>query len=264
MEGEQYGEVDEFQMRHEDPSDFLECLTWHQAIAKSEGYENEEIIIHYSSQFERDKPWLQAGGNLVAEAFVLSERQANLFLGFGYAISSLNKQVIKVLDIGGGNGYMAYWLRDFFPNQTFEWTILESQGVAESYNVWQENANVKWICKEDFARDSDVVLISCALQYIEHWEQLLIDATSNCNILFLKRLPVLDSIKHEYGVQRIFRKSRGDEFDASVPCHFFGATEIHDLVLKSMALVYGQTCDYESVIFKNNEVKFQNLLFKKL
>ena len=45
MEGEQYGEVDEFQMRHEDPSDFLECLTWHQAIAKSEGYENEEIII---------------------------------------------------------------------------------------------------------------------------------------------------------------------------------------------------------------------------
>lgn len=61
-----------------------------------------------------------------------------------------------------------------------------------------------------------------------------------------------------------FAKSHGDEFDASVPCHFFGATEIHDLVLKSMALVYKQTCDYESVIFKNNEVKFQNFLFKKL
>lgn len=101
---------------------------------------------------------------------------------------------------------MAYWLRNFFPNQIFEWTILESQGVAASYSVWQENANVKWISKEDFARDWDITLISCALQYIEHWKQLLIDATSNCSILFLKRLPVLDSIKHEYGVQRIFRK----------------------------------------------------------
>jgi hypothetical protein len=106
MGGEQCGEVDEFQMRHEDPSDFLECPTWDQAIVKSEGYENEEILAHYSAQFERDKPWLQTRSNLMAEALVLSERQANLFLGFGFAISSLNKQVIKVLDIGG---VMAIW-----------------------------------------------------------------------------------------------------------------------------------------------------------
>ena len=94
-------------MKSTDPSEFLECANWDQAVAQSKGYESTDLISHYSAQFALEKPWLQNGSKLNPEDFNLSERQANLFFGFVIAIAKLRKKQIRVLDIGGG---MAIWL----------------------------------------------------------------------------------------------------------------------------------------------------------
>ena len=250
-------------MKSTDPSEFLECADWDQAVAQSKGYESTDLISHYSAQFALDKPWLQNGSRLNPEDFNLSERQANLFFGFAIAIAKLRKKQIRVLDIGGGNGYMAYWLRDFFREQSFEWVILESESVAKSYNKWRKEARIDWIHKNPFTESFDIILISCTLQYIENWSQVVLESASNCQFLFLMRLPILEGNQHKFGVQRIFRKSLGKSFDASVPCHFFGASEIFDQISTEMNPVYKLVYHDESVIFLNEEVRFQDVFLSK-
>ena len=78
---------------------------------------------------------------------------------------------------------MAYWLRDFFPEQTFDWTILESQSVAENYSMWNKEANINWVHENAFTATYDLILVSCALQYVQNWSQLLIESVKNCEIL---------------------------------------------------------------------------------
>jgi len=259
----QFGENEIFKMKSNDPSDFIECLNWDRAISQARGYEDGDIILHYSARFAIDKPWLQKSSHSTLEDLVLSERQENLFFGFALALVKLRKQKIRVLDIGGGNGYMAYWLRDFFPEQSFDWTILESRSIAENYSKWKEEANINWIYEDAFAVSFDVILISCALQYVQNWSQLLVDAVNTCEILLLMRLPILESNEHKFGVQKIFRKSLGEEFDASVPCHFFSANEIYAQISTTMKPIYKVIYDHESVIFDDEEVKFQDLFFQK-
>lgn len=263
MAGGQFGEIETFKMKSDDPSDFLECLNWDQAITQSVGYESDVIISHYSTQFAHDKPWLQRRIHSTLEDLALSERQANLFFGFALAIAKLRKQNIRVLDIGGGNGYMAYWLREFFPEHSFEWVILESQSVTENYNKWKDKAQISWIHKDAFNATYDVILVSCALQYIENWSQLLVDSVNTCQILLLMRLPILENDQHKFGVQKIFRKGISGEFDASVPCHFFAANEIYNQISTKMKPIYKLIYDHESVIFADGEVKFQDLFFQK-
>ena len=77
------------------------------------------------------------------------------------------------------------------------------------------------------------------------------------------RLPILEIEEHKFGVQKIFRKSLGGEFDASVPCHFFAAKEIITQISATMTPIYNIIYDHESVIFKDEEVKFQDLFFQK-
>ncbi|TRZ87991.1 MAG: hypothetical protein D4R83_01160 [Streptomycetaceae bacterium] len=77
------------------------------------------------------------------------------------------------------------------------------------------------------------------------------------------RLPILENDQHQYGVQKIFRKSLGEKFDASVPCHFFAENEIYNQISTEMKITYKLIYDHESVIFKGEEVKFQDLLFQK-
>jgi len=250
-------------MKSTDSSEFLECINWEEAVAQSVGYEGAELISHYSTQFALDKPWLQKRSHSKPEDLDLSERQENLFFGFAIAIAKLKKKQIRVLDIGGGNGYMAYWIRDFFPEQTFEWVILESESVAESYNEWKKEASIDWIYRDAFNDTFDVILISCTLQYLENWSQVLVDSVRSCKMLFLMRLPILESNKHKFGVQYIFRKSLGRNFDASVPCHFFGAKEIFNQISPLMKPLYKLVYNDESVIFENKEVRFQDYLFSK-
>ena len=263
MVGGQFGEIDTSKMKSNDPSDFLECLNWNEAFTKSVGYENDDIISYYSNQFGHDKPWLQRRTHSTLEDLALSERQANLFFGFALAVVKLKKQNIRVLDIGGGNGYMAYWLRDFFPELSFEWIILESKSVAESYNTWKDAAQISWIHKDAFNATYDIILVSCALQYIENWSRLLVDSVNKCQILLLMRLSILENDQHKFGVHKIFRKSINGEFDASVPCHFFAANEIYNQISTKMTPIYQLIYDHESVIFDDEEVKFQDLFFQK-
>jgi putative methyltransferase (TIGR04325 family) len=250
-------------MKSDDPTDFIECLNWDMAITQSGGYENGDLVSYYAERFSLDKPWLLRNRYSTPEDKPLSERQKNLFFGFALALVKLRKQKLRVLDIGGGNGYMAYWLRDFFPEQSFDWTILESPSISENYNKWKEEANINWIHENTFEDSFDVILISCSLQYVQNWSQLIETSIDNCEILFLMRLPILNLNQHKFAVQRIFRKSVGKEFDASVPCHFFAANEIDSLVSKTMNPIYKLIYDHESVIFADEEVKFQDLFFQK-
>ena len=101
MVGGQFGEIEIFNMKSDDPSDFIECLSWDQAISEAGGYENSEIVSHYTAQFALKKPWLQRRKHTKLEDLVLSERQENLFFGFALAIVKLRKYKIRILDIGG-------------------------------------------------------------------------------------------------------------------------------------------------------------------
>ena len=93
MAGGQFGEIETFKMKSDDPSDFLECLNWDQAITQSVGYESDVIISHYSTQFAHNKTWLQRRIHSTLEDLALSERQANLFLDLHLRLQNYENKI---------------------------------------------------------------------------------------------------------------------------------------------------------------------------
>jgi hypothetical protein len=90
---------------------FKTCNSWSEAVQKSNGNEEKELISALLSNFARNSPWIQK------PSANLDSRLIELFAAFLYSLRfiSPSRTPIKVADLGGGNGYMGYYISKLFP-----------------------------------------------------------------------------------------------------------------------------------------------------
>jgi putative methyltransferase (TIGR04325 family) len=139
----------------------------------------------------------------------------------GKSVSSIGAKLeYRILDIGGGNGYFAKFLRLAFPKHYFNYTVLESPAIANLYRKKFLGSKIEFV--DDFSDISeiDIVFISCFLQYVENAESFLHKSTLLTNNILVMRHPETLGDYDVYGIQKIANMENSGQ-EVSWPIHIF-------------------------------------------
>ena len=166
----------------DNPDDFKVFDSWKQALENSLGYENTETIEDYKRQIASSKPWERV------RSVKLTERELQLIGLFSICVG--DKKHIRVIDLGGGNGYMCHLLREWFPLVEIDYTIWESPSMSHAYKEFENLSKITWISEKP-KKSFDLAITSCTLQYLEFPEKYLQDLSSLCDKLIILRFPEL-------------------------------------------------------------------------
>ena len=144
--------------------------SWEMAFANSIGYQNDQLVENLANNLRSNPPWINVNPK------VLNTRIMELMAAVQYVVRGKDKLVIKVADVGGGNGYMGVYMSKLFPEIKWEWTVYESPEVAKAYcTVLEQLDIIAFAPINDLFKKSgdslcnapDIILMSGALQYIE-------------------------------------------------------------------------------------------------
>lgn len=207
--------------------------TWAIAESVSSSWISEKLVSTLSYEFEKDL--LRRHENLKMPTGVMSPRQSELLFVFERAYTRLGRpEGIRVLDFGGGNGYMYDWVKREYPALDISWLIIETQPIAEAYEQIGFTEETTWssiIPKENF----DLCLASCVFQYCKEPFELLsrILLQSKCGIFL--RLAALGG----ESVLTVQRPKAGlyAECNASWPSWFFSFDEIESEIQREAYIV---------------------------
>lgn len=135
----------------------------------------------------------------------------NVHLTFGYVLGlvSRQKKVLSVLDYGGGLGHYFHIGKALFPDLVIEYHCKEVSSMVEAGQ--QLNPEVVWHSDNECLKMSyDLVMVSGSLQYIQNWQQFLLNLSAPvCGYLFLTRVPVVIgaasfvAVQNAYGTQML-------------------------------------------------------------
>jgi len=164
--------------------------TWEDAMHHSSGYEDPKLVSNLAQQLETQAPWPKVRA---ADRY-LDQRSLELLFALQLAVADCGPDV-RVADIGGGNGYMAYIARQELASFQWDWTVFESPAIAAQYGVFESEAGLKWrpYSLEGMSAEYDVGLLSCTLQYVADPYALLRIAASRCRYLLIMRLPLFST-----------------------------------------------------------------------
>ena len=82
---------------------FFRSKDYQEAINKSSGYENSNLIEKLVENNKNNPPWKEKEGNLYIE-----HRQLELCTALMWVICKNKYTDIKISDVGGGNGYLFF------------------------------------------------------------------------------------------------------------------------------------------------------------
>ena len=183
--------------------DLVGVASWAEAQAMSKGYMDEALITNFLEQFIHDLPQRILENSIQAPATQkFSIRRLHLILGFLTAIQQKNE--VRIADVGGGNGYMFDWIIQSQPEYSLDWTVYESKAVARNYEEFGNGLGVKFLDLLSFNERGkfDLTVISCALQYLENWEEILTTAGKNSENILIMRAPLVTSSEHRFFIQK--------------------------------------------------------------
>jgi putative methyltransferase (TIGR04325 family) len=239
------------------PNEFTNTANWSDAVAASTGYESPELISFYRDAMDSVKPWTKFTDHAL-NMMKVSERELILLTFFGFAIHGIQKKSIRVLDIGGGNGYMAHFIRAALSSIQFEWQILETENCAKAYQKFESVSEITWSYNWDYQEIFDITLFSCSLQYIENPFIRLNHSVKQTDWLVVMRAPLTKCPHDRTAIQRVTYDNR----DFGWPCWFFSETNFHTQLDKLASRVISYDCLDESSIFEGEVVALQNFLYK--
>jgi putative methyltransferase (TIGR04325 family) len=183
--------------------DLVSVASWGEARTLSKGYQNEALVRDLSAQFKHDLPLRIANNKVkvpISEQF--SVRRMHLLMGF--FISARSRSCIRVADIGGGNGYMFDWVSQSNFGLALDWTVYESEPVARNYKESGIGLEIEFSELDNFWQNEifDLTIISCSLQYLENWEEILTIASVNSEYILIMRAPLVPAPAHEFFIQK--------------------------------------------------------------
>lgn len=192
-----------FHMANLTEEDLVRVGSWAEAQAMSKGYENEALVTDFLEQFIHDLPQRILENKIEAPTTQkFSIRRLHLILGFLTATQQMNE--VRIADIGGGNGYMFDWITQSQPECSLDWTVYESRAVARNYMEFGNGLGVNFSDLLNFKEGGrfNLTVISCALQYLENWEEILKTAGENSDNILIMRAPLVRSSEHRFFIQK--------------------------------------------------------------
>lgn len=136
--------------------------TFHDALkdCKTKGYDSNALaeMIFAKTKNYRDSFKTQTSKNLsTSESFLAA------------SIAKINQSKIKVLDFGGALGTHYFFIRNFFPDIEFDWSIIEMPALVQKGQLLEE-PKLKFYEFEHFntqdKQSFDLVLTSGAIQHV--------------------------------------------------------------------------------------------------
>jgi putative methyltransferase (TIGR04325 family) len=214
-----------------------------EAQSNSKSYQDPELVKNLGIQFQENKKTrINKIINLQSSVSEPTIRKQHLLTGF---LLSLNYENMKVADVGGGNGYMRDWVYGIIENKNLNWSVFESNQIANSYSKFETDLNLNFRALDEFksTENFDLTIFSCVLHYLNNWDEILETALNNSKNVLIMRSPIIESEDHRYYIQTnntdIYAKSQ-----SSWPFIMFSKVRFEKIILDKMKLgFYG--VDYE-------------------
>jgi len=230
--------------------------SWTEASKNSKGYQDRHLVLNLIEQFKNDlnsRDFSNPGGGTL--------RLQQLLLGFFLSTKNLNQ--VSVGDYGGANGYMCDWLRHFNPDVSITYTVFEPKVISDAYNVFAKQIGINFVDISHFNRYKfDFIIISCTLQYMQNWQEVLTTSLKNAKYVLIMRLPLINSLKDEYLIQRINTGLYG-KTESSWPVIFFSRTEFIANLEKTATIKWGAKDYEESFSFKGETYLHETFLLQR-
>lgn len=170
---------------------------WEEAESLSKSYIDSALVARLTEQFENDLVKRLCSADRQMETV----RKCHLLLGYQFSCAGIVRP--NVADIGGGNGYMFDWIKSAHPSISPNWTVFESKEIAEAYQMLSAGLGITFAQSSQFSNACkfDSTIISCAIQYLKNWEDVLETAFATSKFVLLMRVPLIDSGEHQVFVQ---------------------------------------------------------------
>lgn len=185
------------------------CDSFAQASLLASGYEDSSLVERFGLQMRSQPPWLRP----VADRYKGS-RVIELACALQIAVEKVSTERFRVIDWGGGNGYLGVEMQRLLPNMSFEWIVVESHAVYTEYSGLD---TPNWLsfqppsCLENV--EADLFLASGSLNYVENPWSVIRKASSLASHMLLMRLPIL---RNEPTHVAALQKPRGDDLYSKV------------------------------------------------
>jgi putative methyltransferase (TIGR04325 family) len=188
-------------------------------------------------------------------------RKCHLLLGWNFSCLGVSRP--RIADIGGGNGYMFDWIKSAYPSIAPNWTVFESKEIAEAYQKLSIGLTISFVSSTSFTKscEFDLTIISCAIQYLDEWEDVLETAFSTSKYVLLMRVPLIDSNEHQ-----VFVQTPGSglylESNASWPVRMFSRKKFTENLEKVSELIFSTYDPEETFPFEGSVFPLETYLLK--
>lgn len=231
--------------------------SWEEALSLSTSYIDNQLIISLTEQFQNDLSNRFSATNRHMETV----RKCHLLLGWSFSCLGVSRP--RIADIGGGNGYMFDWIKSAYPSVVPNWVVYESKEITEAYNKVSEGLAVSFASSATFNKSSDfdLTIISCALQYIDNWKDILETAFCTSKYVLLMRIPLIESKEHQVFVQT---PGSGLYFDsnASWPIRMFSRKRFMQNLEKVSEFIFSAYDPEETFPFGGKVIPVETFLLK--
>jgi putative methyltransferase (TIGR04325 family) len=243
---------------------FFRVGSWGEAKDQTKGYEDEALINSYVESIRQAPPW-EVNNNIY-----FTDREIQLISAVQRVIAPPPPVTtpnaiasIRVLDVGGGNGYLGCAVQRFLPEISWEWIVVESNACANAYSQFEDASNIKWISHDmfDWKTTANIGLVSCSLQYLKYPEKELRRIAKVCDFIVLMRLPIVDTAEHII-TRQTFYNSLHQNHDLSWPHWFLSRRRLFDMIASIGDVVYCWKTSSESYLFEGNLIILEGVLIK--
>jgi putative methyltransferase (TIGR04325 family) len=208
--------------------DLQSVNSWLEAVTGSKGYEDGALALDLIKKFETDLV-SRLDKSPIGNKSVRNEHLLTMF----NKVNSGGE--VSIADFGGGNGYMADWIRLEFPNTKILYTVYETTKIAEGYNKLSKDLEIDFVDANRFGEKLyDLIIISGTLHFLENWKEILKLSSRIAKNVLLMRVPMTDADDHEFLIQNANAEIYGLSH-ASWPIIFFS----RGLLLKEFQNMFG-------------------------
>ena len=200
---------------------------WEDAISKSKGYNDIEILKKTTESF---KKVLSGKFKCERDTYLFKEYQYSLPLLLGLCFTQKKVNKIKLLDFGGS--FASCYYRNFDALKQFDlnWTVVEQKRIVENAkNMIPEDKSLSFIEESELQqikekRDYNVVLFGSCLQFFEKPFDIISKVIGDSvKTVILEQTPVI----HESTLSRITVQKVGKPlYESSYPAWHFSEKEL--------------------------------------
>jgi putative methyltransferase (TIGR04325 family) len=227
-----------------------------EASEKCKGYSDRDTVLEMKKKFLEG---MQPGNG--KEVF-LDPYDQQLLTSFLISLKSIDKEDVRILDIGGGFGSHYFKISKAIKSKTnFCWDIVETTTLIKEAKKINLNNSVNFYDDIDLLKNNkyDIILTSGTLQYLPDPEEMFLKLKDiKHSRLIINRFPLFDEEDDRLTIQSVPKSY----YSASFPSWFFSNNKWIRIFEKHYNINFRWYCMSE-VYLGMMKVPFQGFLLEK-